>query len=220
MSIIHHEILPFLKKQKMDKAILIMREDKVEKITPEDFYKIFEVEYLPTLFFNDLKILKKVIRRCQRQIKHGYIAEKEIWLGTYFEENIKNYILPPVYIKWIDERKGYGLFSLVDLKKDTFIGEYTGHVRKYKKPKDNKNSYCFEYQIGEPSKSHFTIDAKYMGNVVRFINHSYTPNLTTFAAYSGQVMHIIMKTSQPIKKNTEFTYDYGIKYWKKREKPL
>jgi uncharacterized protein len=214
------ESLCFLKKQRMDKSILLMKDSKVEKITPEEFYHIFEVEYLPSLFINDLKTLKKIVTRCRNQIRAGAISEKEIWQGTYFEDNIKNFPTSPVYIKWINERKGYGLFALYDLKKDTYIGEYTGQIRKFRRRQDNKNSYCFEYQIGEAKRSHYTIDAKYMGNVVRFINHDYFPNLTTLAAYSNQIIHIILKTSQFIPKDTELTYDYGPRYWKDREKPL
>ena len=59
-----------------------------------------------------------------------------------------------------------------------------------------------------------------MGNAVRFINHDYFPNLTTFAAYSNQIIHILMKTNRFVPKDTELTYDYGPKYWEKREKPL
>lgn len=212
--------LLFLKKQKMDKPILMMKGSMVEKISPEEFYHIFEVEYHPTLFIKELKVLKKIVKRCKRQIRQGYISEKEIWSGTYFEEEIKHFPTTPVYIKWIDERKGYGLFALHDLKKDSYIGEYTGEVRKFRRMKDSKNSYCFEYQIGEAKRSHYTIDAKYMGNVVRFINHDYSPNLSTFAAYSNEIMHIILKTSKFIPKDTELTYDYGPKYWKDRENPV
>ena len=220
MKGISQESLCFLVKQKMDKPILMMKDSKVEKISPEEFYKIFEVEYLPSLLIKELSVLKKIIKRCNKQIKAGNISEKEIWNGTYFENEIKNYPASPVYIKWINERKGYGLFALHDLKKDTYIGEYTGEVRKFKIRQDDRNSYCFEYQIGESSKSHFTIDAKYMGNMVRFINHDYSPNLATLAAYSNSIIHIIVKTARFIPKDAELTYDYGTRYWKKREKPV
>jgi uncharacterized protein len=216
----NREKLHFLRKQKMDKPIYYHDGFTVRKISSDEFYKIFEVEYCPNLFFRDLAILKKVACKSNREIKGGAISEKEIWLGTYFEESIFTFPSTPVYIKYIDQIKGYGLFALKDLKKDTYIGEYTGEVRKYKRGKDNKNSYCFEYKIGDSSRPHLTIDAKYMGNFVRFINHSYLPNLSTFAAYSGCIIHIIMKTNKFVAKDCELTYDYGPKYWKKRETPL
>ena len=111
------DCLSFLKKQKMDKPILLMKGSKVERITPEEFYHIFEVEYLPTLYIQKLKILNKIVKRCKKQVREGYISQKEMWQGTYFEDNIKHFPPSPVYIKWITERKGYGLFALFDLKK-------------------------------------------------------------------------------------------------------
>lgn len=220
LNLVTKESLLFLKKQSTDKLPLFMNDGKISRLSPEEFFNIFEVEYLPNLLFEDLKILKKVIKSCKRQIKLGNIAEREIWAGTFYEEEIKKFSIPKVYIKWIDERKGFGLFALTDLKKDTFIGEYSGLVKKFKSRIDSKNSYCFEYQIGSRRNSHFTIDAKYMGNHVRFINHSYSPNLSTFAALVGQIIHIVMKTSKSVAKDTELTYDYGPRYWKKREEPI
>ena len=208
----------FLKKQKMIEPVFFMKEDKIIKLSSEEFYKIFDVEYLPSLYFSNLALLKKVIILCKKQILKGFIAEKETWLGIYFEEKLKKFSSAPVYIKWIDERKGFGLFAMRDLKENTFIGEYTGEVRKYRKRDDNKNCYCFEYKLGKHSS--YTIDAKYMGNITRFINHGFSANLTTWPAYSDQNMHIIMKTNAFIPKDTELTYDYGPTYWKKREKPF
>lgn len=214
--------LLLLKKQKLPRSILYKDKDtdEIKSISSEEFYKIFEVEYLPNLFFQDLSTLKRIVNKAKKEVKKGGISEKEIWLGTYFEEDIATFSTSSVYIKYIDPIKGFGLFAARDLKKDSYIGEYTGVVRKYRRWKDDKNSYCFEYKIGDSSIPHFTIDAKYMGNVVRFINHSNQPNLSTFAAYSGGVIHIIMKTNKLIPKDSELTYDYGTKYWKKREKPI
>ena len=138
-----------------------------------------------------------------------YISENEIVTGY----------IPNVFIKRIDHYKGYGLFALSNLKKDSFIGVYTGYIRKHKKRLDRKNGYCFEYQTLFSKKTPFTIDAKYGGNYTRFINHSYKPNLSLFLAYCKNIMHIILVTNRDIEKGEELTYDYGENYWKKREKP-
>ena len=207
-----------LKRNKSLSKIIIKEDDKLKILSESDFEKKFDVKYLPNLLFKDLKMLKDVQSKSQKALKDLDIAEKEIWLGTYYEKEIKFGRVANAYIKWIDEYKGYGLFALFDLKPETFIGEYTGEVRRHKKALDEKNSYCFEYKIGSSSK--YTIDAKYMGNIIRFINHSFLPNLTTAAAYQGGIVHIILKTNSYIKKDSELSYDYGPTYWKKRENPL
>jgi len=208
----------YLKKGKGRKNILIKIKDKIENFSCERFEKFFDVEYLSNLYFKDIKILRKAVLKCKKAIRMGYIAEKEIWLGTYYSEEIEQGDTSKVYIKWIDPYKEYGLFALEELREDCFIGEYTGLVRRHKSRLDKKNGYCFEYQIGY--KSPFTIDAKYCGNYLRFINHSYKPNLSLFPAYYRGIIHIIMKTNRSVKKDEELTYDYGPNYWKKREDPI
>jgi hypothetical protein len=214
------DALSLTNKQKQLNNILIKKNEIIQKITPKDFFELFNVEYLPNLYFQDKKILKKIIKKCKKRVKNGSIYEKEIWLGIYHKDKINSSFSAPVYLKWIDDCKGYGLFALCDLKKDTYIGEYTGVVRKHKRQLDKKNSYCFEYKLGDEKKAKFTIDAKYMGNYVRFINHSYSPNIMPYAAYTNGVIHIILKTNSDVFKGQELFYDYGPTYWKKREAPV
>jgi uncharacterized protein len=216
---IEKEALMLLVKQKMKAPLALEIDGKLEFLDQKDFEKLFEVEYLPNLFFKDLTLLKTMVKKCKKAIKMGDMAEKETWLGTYFENEILNFLSPKVYLKWINEYKGYGLFALKDLKADTFIGEYTGFLRKYKRKMDEKNSYCFEYSLGL-KKTRYTIDAKYMGNYVRFINHSFNPNITPHIAYCKGIAHVFLMSKEFIPKGTELTYDYGPRYWQKREKPL
>lgn len=214
------DTLKLLTKQKMLSPVIFEKDGKLEYLNEEQFEKTFDVEYLPNLYFENLKQLRSVYTKCKKALKIGDIAEKEIWLGTYFEEEITSGKTPKVYIKWIDEYKGYGLFALQNLPSGTFIGEYTGFLRKYKRRMDVKNSFCFEYPIGTAAKSKYTIDAKYMGNHIRFVNHSSRPNIIPHLAYCKNMIHVILRASQFIPKGTELTYDYGPRYWQKREKPL
>jgi hypothetical protein len=209
----------FLKKRETKNKIFFKKEKNFLAFTSHDFYEYFEVKYMPFLYFERVKDLKSVIYLCKKAKKKEKIGEKEIWFGTYYENEIVNGYIPNVFIKWIDYHKGYGLFALSNLKKDSFIGVYTGHVRKHKKRLDRKNGYCFEYQTLFSKKTPFTIDAKYGGNYTRFINHSFNPNLSLFLAYCKNIMHIILVTNRDIEKEEELTYDYGENYWKKREKP-
>lgn len=206
----------YLKKQEIKKPILLKKEKRIEFLTKEDFEKYFDVKYLPNLYIENLATLRRIIKKCQKALKQEYIGKKEEWLGTYLKEKIQNGITQDVYIKWQDPYKEYGVFALKDIKKHSYIGEYTGILRKHKRKLDKKNGYCFAYQIKE--KSSFTIDAKYMGNYLRFINHSYSPNLDLHMAYDG-ILHIILMTNKDIKKDEELTYNYGSSYWKKRENP-
>lgn len=215
---IDKDVLLLLTKQKMKKPVIFEKDGKLEYLSDAEFEKIFDVEYISNLHFETLKQLKTIYRKCKKSLKKGDLAEKEIWLGTYFEEEIINGKSPKVYIKWINEYKGYGLFALQDLEEGSYIGEYAGILRKYKRRLDIKNSFCFEYPVASNQK--YTIDAKYMGNQIRFVNHSKSPNLIPHLALCKNMLHVILRASEFIPKGSELTYDYGPKYWQKREKPL
>lgn len=74
--------------------------------------------------------------------------------------------------------RGWGLRTLVDIKKGTLITEYRGEVisqqtceeRMRTVYKDQKNFYFFDYRNGE------VLDASTKGSDARFINHSCEPN--------------------------------------------
>lgn len=52
------------------------------------------------------------------------------------------------------------------------------------------------------------IDAKYMGNKSRFINHSTTPNIKAKIVHSGGDLHIAFYAMKNIQPGTELVFDY------------
>jgi uncharacterized protein len=64
----------------------------------------------------------------------------------------------------------------------------------------------------------FVIDAT-QGNLTRFINHSFTPNLRPVHVYYAGFYHLIFLAMQRIEKGTQLSYSYGKNYWYLRGKP-
>lgn len=196
----------------------VKKKEKFYYYTKKQFEKIFGIEYLPKLDFDTSKILKKIEKTCVKYARTGLLSKRNIWFGLYYEKEIKFHYFFDIYLKWIDRFKEFGLFAAKDLRKNTFLGEYTGNIRKYKKIIDDKNSYLFEYSIGY-KKSKYTIDAREKGSIIRFVNHSKNPNIEPLSVYLDGAMHLIFRTNRFVKKDEELTYDYGSNYWKRREKP-
>ncbi|HEU64063.1 MAG: hypothetical protein KR126chlam4_00130 [Candidatus Anoxychlamydiales bacterium] len=197
----------------------VKKENKIFLYSKKEFEDLMEITYLPNLKFDSSKILNKVKKICISAGKDGYLTKENIWFGTYYEKEIKSHVIPDVYIKWIDNIKEFGIFANKDFKIRAFLGEYTGNVRKYKKIIDDKNSYLFEYSVGY-KKTPYTIDARESGSLIRFVNHSFKPNLEPLSVYLDGKVHLIFRTKRAIKKDEELTYNYGPFYWKKREKPI
>lgn len=217
-TVSHIDCNPSLKTAKV--KIRLQEKGTIRLLSKTEFENQFEVEFLKGLYFPSFKDLKKVVKNCLTAWKFAEISALERWLGSYFEKELAEGLSAPMYIKWISPHKGYGLFAYEDLPAGSFIGEYAGIVRRHSKRLDEANPYCFEYPVFFLGKTPYTIDAKDEGNLLRFINHSYRPNLYLKRAYSQGIMHIILRAKEDIAKGCELTYDYGPNYWRKRPKPL
>ena len=89
-------------------------------------------------------------------------------------------------INYVSKGKGFGVFSLEEIKKDEFVCEYVGEIidknTAYEKIERNKlrkrNNYVLQVrEVYENMVVNTFIDAEEKGNVSRFINHSCNPNM-------------------------------------------
>lgn len=186
-------------------------------LSKAEFEKTMEMRWLDSLEFPTDSIIKKVLKRSRISMKKKELSIREKWIGTHFRKEISGDFLPPVSIRWIDEKIGYGVFAEKGIPAGAYIGEYTGTVRKRKRWSDRRNDYCFEYTIGDWIYNPFIIDAKGQGNYTRYINHSNSPNLEPLSVFANGVMHIVLLAQKPIVKGTELSYHYGDVFWKKRK---
>jgi len=196
------------------------KEGRVIHYTEGEFFQTFGISYLHHLEFAKPAVLEWVIWHCKRALQEGMITREQKWLGSYYQKELSSFYAPPVMVKWIDSSIGWGVFAAKDLAAKDYIGEYTGYLRKRKKRLDQKNSYCFEYLIGESEDTPFTIDAQDRGNFCRFVNHSDKANCDPMLIFSEGIMRVILYANKPISKGEQIAYDYGPDYWAKREKPV
>jgi hypothetical protein len=111
------------------------------------------------------------------------------------------------------EKKGFGVFTLIDLPKQTFLGYYEGIYR----PVDQKyieNRYGFVVN-GFDSQPVACIDAENLtfSNWARYINDGVPPNIE-YAVYN--MLNYIF-TLTDIKAGQELLGTYGEGYWKVME---
>ncbi|KAK6164397.1 hypothetical protein DH2020_001261 [Rehmannia glutinosa] len=127
--------------------------------------------------------------------------------------------------------KGWGLRTLEDLPKGTFVCEYVGEVltnaelfeRVSRTPKGEKHSYpvlldadwCAEGVLKDEEA--LCLDATYYGNVARFINHRcYDSNLVEIPVEvetpDHHYYHLAFFTTRKVKAMEELTWDYGIDF--------
>lgn len=222
-DLIHYLNLPFenISKQKDPELLHIYRtqEKKFDYLSKEEVKEHFKIDYLDHLEFAHLKDLLWTSHKCKKKLLEPNIKRKNHWIDSLYGTSFLTRKFPKTYIKWISSLVGYGLFSSEDIPQYSFIGEYTGIVRKRAWKLDKYNDYIFGY-VTATSSTPFVIDAQNKGNYTRFINHSDESNLYSTWLIIRNICHIILVTKEFIPKDTQLTYDYGQTYWKKRTSPL
>ncbi|KAL0144875.1 hypothetical protein V8B55DRAFT_1456632 [Mucor lusitanicus] len=107
--------------------------------------------------------------------------------------------------------RGWGLRTLVDIKKGDLVIEYRGEIISHQLCEERmcttyvneKNFYFLEYCNGE------VIDACTKGTEARFINHSCDPNCHIEKWCRGGEAHFGVFASQDIEAKSELFYDYN-----------
>lgn len=196
--------------------------ERIEPTTPQALKELEEAarfRYVPKLEYGSNLTRKWLSWRSSRHKKKGVLSTRQLWLGTLFQKEIEEGAVPPVSVRWIGPEMGCGLFADAPIPRMGFIGIYAGVVRRRKRS-DRHNAYCFAYQIIEGEETPYLIDAREQGSLVRFMNHSKTPNCTPYLATVGTTPYILLLAHTPIPAGAELTYHYGDDYWAKRPSPL
>jgi len=210
-----------------EEAIKVIRphETSVTHVSLSQFKEVMGVEYSKELRFKSPELRRAAEARCRFAHLRGKLRPKQIWTGCYYARDILSGSEIDATIVWIDERVGYGVFTNRDIPAHTYVGEYTGVLRRPYFFKDKTNYYCFNCYITmsfweQNLWAPYLVDAQDVGNFTRYINHSSSPNLGMASAYCNEMLHIIFYASSFIPKGTQLLYDYGPTYWEKRPAPL
>ncbi|KAJ1553418.1 hypothetical protein HK405_007981, partial [Cladochytrium tenue] len=116
-----------------------------------------------------------------------------------------------LFVKYISEEKGYGVFAAVDISDDQPLMDYTGvitnnHLWDY--PSEIRDEKGKIMQLG--------IDARFRGNMARYVNDARDPNCdSVFVPHRG-LWHVVYVTLRPIRRGEEITVSYGENYWDTR----
>lgn len=122
-------------------------------------------------------------------------------------------------------RKGWGVRSLAKIPRGSFVCEYTGElISDSEADARDDDSYLFDLDCKESSNENelFCIDAKYFGNISRFINHSCEPNIFPLRVFVNHTdirfPRIAFFAIEDIDVHEEICFNYGDKFWSVKKK--
>ncbi|XP_076836898.1 histone-lysine N-methyltransferase EHMT1 isoform X2 [Brachyhypopomus gauderio] len=111
---------------------------------------------------------------------------------------------------------GWGVRTLQDIPRGTFVCEYVGEIISDAEADVRENdSYLFslDSKVGDM----YCIDARFYGNISRFINHHCEPNLFPCRVFTShqdlRFPHIAFFASKNIGAGDELGFDYGDHFW-------
>ncbi|XP_035247024.1 histone-lysine N-methyltransferase EHMT1 isoform X3 [Anguilla anguilla] len=113
-------------------------------------------------------------------------------------------------------KMGWGVKSLQDISQGTFVCEYVGEIISDAEADVRENdSYLFnlDSKVGDV----YCIDARFYGNISRFVNHMCEPNLFPVRVFTShqdlRFPHIAFFASRNITAGEELGFDYGDHFW-------
>ncbi len=170
-------------------------------------------------FESDLE-RQEIRKKGELMQKNREISEESLLLGAQYIPSTPE-MSPPLSIEWINNEIGYGVFTTTLIQKDSFVCEYVGTIRKndsrrYLEP---LNDYCYQYPIVDERGVNYIIDST-SGNLSRFINHSFSPNLRPVYAFKEGYLHLIFLAIKDIQPHTQLLFNYGKNYWYLRGQPF
>lgn len=183
-------------------------------ITPVPRYEmeeIFHFTHSDHLLFPCIETIEYV-----SYLTANFISEKQQKLALSFGEKYANQIqkgqTADLFVSFVDNDIGYGLFSKKTIEKGSYIGEYVGEIIQPLKGQDP--SYQMKYILDTINGQALIIDAKKKGNLLRFANHEENGNIQPVIAHLHNLIHVIFLASRPIQAHEQLCYDYGRGHWK------
>ena len=175
------------------------------------------IGYLEQAVFSDLPAFKRELAESPYYLEN---REEFDHLSALYGSSIRSHALAPVSIRFISKEVGYGLFTEEDLDAGAFIGEYTGVVQEgLDLPPVNPDAgsfdtdYTWDYPDAWYDDILYEINALKKGNELRYVNHSFEPNLVVEHTLLDNRWVVFFVCEHPLKAGTQLTVDYGEEYW-------
>ena len=95
-------------------------------------------EVLNELEFVSEEILLRVQKRVEKRLRKASYAKMNWWAALLFEEALLEKKEIPHELKQVNPLVGLGVFATAPIPELSFVGEYTGVVRKRNRREDEK----------------------------------------------------------------------------------
>ncbi|KAM4527978.1 histone-lysine N-methyltransferase EHMT1 isoform 2-T2 [Odontesthes bonariensis] len=118
-------------------------------------------------------------------------------------------------------KKGWGVRALQDIPQGTFVCEYVGEIISEAEAEMRQND-AYLFSLDDKPQDLYCVDARFYGNISRFLNHMCEPNLFACRVFTThqdlRFPHIAFFASENIKAGEELGFNYGDHFWEVKSK--
>uniref|UniRef100_A0A8C2ZT06 Euchromatic histone-lysine N-methyltransferase 1b n=2 Tax=Cyclopterus lumpus TaxID=8103 RepID=A0A8C2ZT06_CYCLU len=118
-------------------------------------------------------------------------------------------------------KKGWGVRAVQDIPQGTFVCEYVGEIISEAEAEMRQND-TYLFSLDDKPQDLYCIDARFYGNISRFLNHMCEPNLFACRVFTKhqdlRFPHIAFFASENIKAGEELGFNYGDHFWEVKSK--
>ncbi len=182
----------------------------------QELFKRLGLHYSPTISFSEAcqaftKLSKEDYLPYQR---NPLLYEK---LAAKYGPWLDKHHVAPVYIQWISDEIGYGVFAQERIEAGELIAEYVGRVI----PRATVSTWSWKYPSSGTFKGHpvpASLTGEQYANETRFINDGDVANVETKFVFHNGLWHLLYVAKQGIEPGEELLISYGPRYWRSRQK--
>lgn len=158
--------------------------------------------------------VQALLRESDNYIPQVEKIKYEVGNGTFVDDG-------GIYIRWINDIVRYGMYASKTFQRRDILGVYAGLVTR--QLTDLEYAWEFNYLVDvkdeEDKKIRVCIDAKHMGNYMRFANHRDTnQNGDQLYVVYNDLWHVLYIAQAEIKLHEQIFVNYGQGYWENKKK--
>jgi SET domain-containing protein len=178
------------------------------------FFKQNNSQYLEHMDFAYKPVLQRDMKKDLYYLEHKDVADS---LTKKYARVIRKNYRGPIELRFVNAKVGYGVFAHKKINNGDLVQVYTGVVDLKKNISDK--DYCWAYPVHSDDDQALSCDAKFKGNEMRYVNHSFCPNVIMKYVLVDNVWYICYIATQDILADQQLLVDYGKSYWDTRNIP-
>jgi SET domain len=213
----HYSLLDLLFEDTQDVSLLFP--SKHEKYYRGQF-KIMGLNYIDNSVCDET--VPKRIQAARPIDQDELTAEEKAVVDKYYKLT-KQQFESPWYMKFINNKIGYGIFAAADIEAGQLIAEYVGiiydSVTYLSAPRNPRYCWNVNPPLQVQNAHKFYVDALASCNFTRIINHSYKPNVIPVPMHGPDGSRMLYVACEKIKKDEQLLVNYGEGYWVSRGEP-